>query len=92
MDADSSITFWLRRWMVQSRTPAAHTAPWWSAMTCTSMCREAGNRRSRKRVASPKLFSASAPQASNASASSLARCTRRMPLPPPPAVALTIRG
>ena len=36
-EPDSSISFWLRRWIEQSRTPGAHTVPCASAMTCTSM-------------------------------------------------------
>ena len=39
------MTFWLRRWTEQSRTPSAHAVPWPSAMTWTSTCRAPVTRR-----------------------------------------------
>ena len=51
--ADSSITFWLRRWQQQSRTPTAHAVPWPSAITCTSTWRAAATSRSSSTVPSP---------------------------------------
>ena len=52
-EADSSITFWLRRWTEQSRTPIAQAVPWPSAMTCTSTCRAPVTSRSRKTTPLP---------------------------------------
>ena len=37
------MTFWLRRWTEQSRTPTAHAVPWPSAMTWTSTWRAPGD-------------------------------------------------
>ena len=56
---DSSMTFWLRRWIEQSRTPIAQAVPWASAMSCTSTCRAPVTSRSRKTVPLPKALSAS---------------------------------
>ena len=42
-EADSSISFWLRRWTEQSRTPTAQAVPWSSAITCTSTWRAPGH-------------------------------------------------
>ena len=58
-EADSSMTFWLRRWMEQSRTPSAHAVPWLSAISCTSTWRAPVTRRSRNTVPLPKARSAS---------------------------------
>ena len=92
MEADSSITFWLRRCTLQSRTPSVHTVPLASATTCTSMWWPPRMARSRNTVASPAVFDASELARSNASSSCSADRTSRMPRPPPPAVALTISG
>ncbi len=73
------MTFWLRRCMLQSRTPTAHTAPWSSAMSWTSTCRAASTTRSMKTVASPKALSPSLRALSNAGASPVSSSTRRMP-------------
>ena len=91
-DADSSITFWLRRCTLQSRTPSVHTAPLASATTCTSTWWPPRMARSRNTVASPAVLPASELARSNASPSWPADGTSRMPRPPPPAVALTISG
>ena len=56
MQCDSSITFWLRRCMLQSRTPTAHTVPWWSAMIWTSTWRAPVTTRSMNTVGSPKAL------------------------------------
>ena len=58
-EADSSMTFWLRRWMEQSRTPIAQAVPWPSAISCTSTCRAPVTRRSRNTVPLPNARSAS---------------------------------
>ena len=89
---DSSITFWWRRWSVQSRRPTGHTPPWWSAITWTSTWRAFVIWRSRNTVGSPNAWRASARAASKAPASSAGFVTRRMPRPPPPPVALTNSG
>jgi hypothetical protein len=56
---DSSMTFWLRRWTEQSRTPSAQAVPWPSAMTWTSTCRAPVTRRSRNTTPLPKARAAS---------------------------------
>ena len=33
----SSMIFWWRRWIEHSRSPTAHTVPYRSAITCTSI-------------------------------------------------------
>ena len=38
-DGVSSTTFWWRRWIEHSRSTNGSTVPWWSASSCTSMCR-----------------------------------------------------
>ena len=48
------MTFWLRRWMEQSRTPSAQAVPWLSAISCTSTWRAPVTSRSRKTVPLPK--------------------------------------
>ena len=88
----SSMIFWLRRWMVQSRTPTAHAPPWASAMSCTSTCRAFSMHDSRKTPPLPKAFVASS-RAEGDEPSSCSGCrTLRMPRPPPPADALTMSG
>ena len=57
---DSSMTFWLRRWMLQSRMPTAQTVPKSSAITWTSTWRAAASLRSMKTVGSPNACRASA--------------------------------
>ena len=59
-EPDSSTSFWLRRWIEQSRTPGAHTVPWLSAMTCTSMWRPPTTSRSRNTSSLPNVRRASA--------------------------------
>ncbi len=58
-EEDSSMTFWLRRWIEQSRTPMAQAVPWPSAISCTSTCRAPVTRRSRKTVPLPNARRAS---------------------------------
>ena len=58
-EADSSMTFWLRRCTEQSRTPIAHAVPWPSAMTCTSTCRAPVTSFSRKTTPEPNARCAS---------------------------------
>ena len=92
MQCDSSITFWLRRCMLQSRTPTAQTVPWVSAISWTSTWRAPVTTRSMNTVGSPNALPPSERALSNASASPDSSSTRRMPRPPPPAVALIISG
>ena len=92
VQADSSITFWWRRWSEQSRTPTGHTFPCRSAITWTSMCRASPTSCSTKTVGSPNDWRASVRATSRAPASSAGCATRLMPRPPPPAVALTNTG
>ncbi len=91
-DADSSMTFWLRRCSEQSRTPSAQAVPRPSAMTCTSMCRAPVTSRSRNTTPLPNERSASSLVRWKASESSSSDRTTRMPRPPPPAVAFSISG
>ncbi len=91
-ELDSSMTFWLRRWMEQSRTPSAQAVPWLSAISCTSTWRAPVTSRSRKTVPLPKERSASSLVRWKASSRSAAEATMRMPRPPPPALALSISG
>ena len=86
------MTFWLRRWIEQSRTPSAQAVPWLSAISCTSTWRAPVTRRSRKTVPLPKERSASSLVRWKASSRSAAEATMRMPRPPPPALALSISG
>ena len=58
-DADSSMTFWLRRCTEQSRTPSAQAVPWPSAITWTSTCRAPVTRRSRNTTPLPNARCAS---------------------------------
>ena len=58
-DGDSSITFWWRRWSEHSRSPSEITLPCVSPITCTSMCRARGRKRSRNTRSSPKPACAS---------------------------------
>ena len=58
-EEDSSMTFWLRRWIEQSRTPSAQAVPWLSAISCTSTWRAPVTSRSRNTVPLPKARSAS---------------------------------
>ena len=88
----SSTTFWCLRCTEQSRRPSANTVPWRSAAICTSTWRAPEIALSAKRVPSPKALAASVSALSKAASSSSALRTRRMPRPPPPAVALSISG
>ena len=69
MQCDSSMTFWLRRCMLQSRTPGAQTVPWWSAISWTSTWRAPVTTRSRNTVGSPNALAPSDLALSNAAAS-----------------------
>ena len=84
--------FWLRRWIVQSRTPTAQAVPWPSAMSCTSTCRAPVTSDSRNITPLPNARAASSLVWANTAASSASEPTLRMPRPPPPAVALSISG
>ena len=88
----SSSTFWWRRWVEQSRSKRWSTVPCRSPITCTSMCRPDSTYFSTSMVSSPKEDLASRCAAANASAYSPSERTMRMPLPPPPAAALTSTG
>ena len=87
------MTFWLRRWQEQSRTPTAQRRRGRRRSTCTSTWRAGVDEPLHAaRVPSPKACCASARALANAAASSSGASTRRMPRPPPPAVALIISG
>ena len=59
MQCDSSMTFWLRRCMLQSRTPGAHTVPYWSAISWTSTWRAPVTTLSMNTVGSPNALAPS---------------------------------
>mmetsp|Transcript_6101 Transcript_6101/g.24354 ORF Transcript_6101/g.24354 Transcript_6101/m.24354 type:complete len:205 (+) Transcript_6101:6588-7202(+) len=84
----SSITFWWRRCTVQSRPCSAATLPWLSHSSCTSTWRHTGAQRMRN----TGLPGTSAVTCGNTARASSALSTRRMPRPPPPALALIMRG
>ena len=88
----SSMTFWCRRWVEQSRSKRCSTVPCASASTCTSRWRPCSTYFSSSRVSSPKADCASRFAAATAASRSSADRTMRMPLPPPPAAALTSTG
>ena len=91
-DGASSTIFWWRRWIEHSRSPTAHTVPWRSAITCTSMWRPVARYGSQKTVGSPNAEPASAAAASSSPGRSASDRTTRMPRPPPPADAFTSTG
>ncbi len=88
----SSSTFWWRRWVEQSRSKRWTVLPWLSASTCTSMWRPCSTYFSMSMVSSPNADDASRRAAATAASYSSAVRTIRMPLPPPPAAALTSTG
>ena len=91
-DGASSITFWLRRCTEHSRSLSHTVFPSRSAMTWISTCRARMTARSAKMRPSPKEAMASRCAASKARVTSSSRSTMRIPLPPPPAEALSING
>ena len=88
----SSMTFWWRRWRLQSRSNRWTTLPWLSPNTWTSMWRGLRMYFSSSTASLPKLEAASRRHESRLSANSAALSTRRIPLPPPPATALISTG
>ena len=88
----SSMTFWCRRWIEQSRSPRWITLPCRSAKTWISTWRASAIARSRISSSEPKALAASERPRASACGSSSAASTSRMPRPPPPAAALTING
>ena len=66
-DGDSSTTFWLRRWVEQSRSPRCTPWPWRSKSTWTSTCRAPTSSRSRMSRSSPNARSASRRAAASSS-------------------------
>ncbi len=88
----SSMSFWLRRCMEQSRSPTTTTPPRPSPSTCTSMCRGLSRKRSTKHSPRPNAAVASRVAASNASATSDSSRTTLSPRPPPPNAALIAIG
>ncbi|MNF58976.1 hypothetical protein D3C84_405560 [compost metagenome] len=88
----SSTTFWWRRWIEQSRSLRYRQLPWLSANTWISTWRGLSTYFSTSMRESPNEDCASRCAEASASASSLSRSTTFMPLPPPPAVALSSTG
>mmetsp|Transcript_7067 Transcript_7067/g.17020 ORF Transcript_7067/g.17020 Transcript_7067/m.17020 type:complete len:200 (+) Transcript_7067:450-1049(+) len=84
----SSMIFWWRRWMEQSRPLSVQTCPCWSARTCTSRWRPPANM-SIRNTGEPTT---SACTCMSASGRSSRFATKRMPFPPPPSDALTMSG
>ena len=91
-DGASSMIFWCRRWMEHSLSPRYTAVPWRSASTWISMWRGSSMKRSMNRRSSPKLERASLPARSKPSRHSASLRAMRIPLPPPPALALSITG
>ena len=88
----SSMIFWLRRWVEQSRSPSAITSPAPSPKIWTSIWRARATYFSRNTPLSLKLLPASRRTLSNALRSCCASAHCCMPMPPPPAVLLSITG
>ena len=88
----SSMTFWLRRWIEHSRSNRWTTFPCLSPSTWISTWRGLSMNFSMKMRSSPKLDLASARTAGKPSSTSWRVQATRMPLPPPPALALIITG
>ncbi len=88
----SSITFWLRLWMEHSRSPRWTQAPCASARTWISIWRGWVTKRSMNIRSSPKAAIASFRDAAKPSRHAASSQATRMPLPPPPADALSITG
>ena len=86
------MSFWLFRWMEHSRSPRQTMFPSSSASSCTSMCLTGSRYFSMYMRPSPKAFWASLEAVSKARSMSSSRSIRRMPLPPPPALALISTG
>ncbi|MNR21551.1 hypothetical protein D3C85_1384600 [compost metagenome] len=86
------MSFWLRRWIEQSRSNRCTTLPKLSPRICASMCLGLTMHFSRKTSAEPKALVASEITRGNACSSSSRELQRRMPRPPPPLVALSITG
>ena len=82
----------MRRWIEQSLSNRCTTPPWLSAKICTSMCLGLRTACSRNTLASPNELFASLEACSIASARFFSSATLRIPLPPPPATALTNNG
>mmetsp|Transcript_24573 Transcript_24573/g.79035 ORF Transcript_24573/g.79035 Transcript_24573/m.79035 type:complete len:229 (+) Transcript_24573:1072-1758(+) len=91
-DGDSSITFWLRRWMEHSRSGKATTLPCLSPSTWISMWRGSSTNFSMKMRSSPNALLASFLDRRKPSSASSSLYAMRMPLPPPPAEALIMTG
>ena len=88
----SSITFWWRRWMEQSRSNRCTALPWESANIWTSTWRGRDRYFSTSSAPSPKAALASRRHAATAAFSADRPSTTRMPRPPPPLHALTSTG
>ena len=55
-EGENSMTFWLRRWIEQSRSYRCTTLPYLSPSTCTSTCLGSSRYFSMKIVPSPKAL------------------------------------
>ena len=91
-DGASSITFWWRRWIEHSRSKRYSVLPCASANTWISIWRGCSMNFSMKTRSSPKLDFASDCVAFSPSRTSSAERAIRIPLPPPPADALSMTG
>jgi len=88
----SSSTFWWRRCTEQSRSNRCTTLPWPSPNTWISICRGRSMYFSTSTCALPNADCASRWQLARAASKSALASTLRMPLPPPPALALISTG
>ena len=91
-DGVSSISFWWRRWIVQSRSPRWMTLPCASASTCTSTWRGSTISFSTYTSGLAKYDWPCRCAVANARSAASGACTSSMPLPPPPAAALISSG
>ena len=91
-DGVSSVSFWCLLWMEQSRSERWQAFPYWSPITCISICRGSSMSFSMYIPPFPKAASASLTAPLKFFSRSSSFQIARIPLPPPPAVALIITG
>ncbi len=88
----SSMTFWCRRCTLHSRSPSQMQLPCVSAKTWISTCRGRAMAFSMYTRSSAKEAIASRLAVARAESNSRGSATSRIPLPPPPAAALSMIG
>ena len=88
----SSMIFWWRRCIEQSRSPSQTAFLCWSASTWISMCRGCSRNFSMYTAGLLNAAPASVRVICTALTSAASVCTTRMPRPPPPPAALMMTG